>query len=62
VDASGIYWVNGTTGKVLRCDTLTGCSGSGETLAVGQIGAWRIALDEDFVYWATTTSVMKVAK
>ena len=27
VDASGIYWVNGMTGKVLRCATLTGCAG-----------------------------------
>lgn len=62
VDASGIYWVNGTTGKVLRCATLTGCNGSGETLATGQTGASRIRLDEKFVYWATSTTVMKVAK
>ena len=62
MDASGIYWVNGTTGKVLRCATLAGCSGSGETLATGQVGATRIALDAKFVYWATPTSVMKVAK
>ena len=62
VDASGIYWVNGTTGKVLRCTKLTGCMGSGETLALGQIGARRIAVDEKFVYWMTSTAVMKVAK
>ena len=54
--------MNGTTGKVLRCATLAGCSGSGETLATGQVGATRIALDAKFVYWATPTSVMKVAK
>ncbi|MBX3223763.1 MAG: hypothetical protein KF795_24840 [Labilithrix sp.] len=62
VDASGIYWVNGTTGKVLRCKTLKGCMGAGETLAVGQTGARRIALDASFVYWSTPTAVMKVAK
>ncbi|AKU93929.1 Tryptophan synthase alpha chain [Labilithrix luteola] len=62
VDASGIYWVNGTTGKVLRCSTLTGCNGSGETLATGQNGASRIRLDDKFVYWMLPTSVMKVAK
>lgn len=62
VDASGIYWVNAVTGKVLRCAKLTGCSGSGETLATGQTGAIRIRLDAKFVYWMTTTSVMKVAK
>jgi hypothetical protein len=62
VDASGIYWVNGTTGRVLKCATLTGCAGSGETLATGQVGALRIRLDGKFVYWMTPTSVMKVAK
>jgi hypothetical protein len=62
VDASGIYWVNGTTGKVLRCATATGCAGSGETLATGQVGATRIVLDASFVYWATGNAVMKVAK
>ncbi len=62
VDASGIYWVNGTTGKVLRCANLAGCQGAGETLATGQTGAKKIRLDAKFVYWATTTSVLKVAK
>ena len=62
VDASGIYWVNGMTGKVLRCATLTGCLGGGETLATGQAGALRIRLDAKFVYWMTPTAVMKVAK
>lgn len=62
VDASGIYWVNGTTGKVLRCAALTGCSGSGETLAVGHAGALGVRLDAKFVYWMTKTTVMKVAK
>jgi hypothetical protein len=62
VDASGIYWANGTTGKILRCATLTGCAGSGETLATNQTGAARIALDAKFVYWATPTAIMKVAK
>ena len=54
--------MNGTTGKVLRCATLTGCAGSGETLATGQVGATRIAVDAKFVYWTTSTTVMKVAK
>ena len=62
VDASGIYWVNGTTGKVLRCATLTGCAGGGETLATGQTGAEHIRVDAKFVYWTTMTSILKVAK
>ena len=62
VDASGIYWVNATTGKVLRCATAAGCAGSGETLATGQVGATRVALDAKFVYWATSSAVLKVAK
>jgi hypothetical protein len=62
VDASGIYWVNGTTGRVARCATLTGCAGSGDTLATGQGGAFDIAVDDTYVYWATATAVRKVAK
>lgn len=62
VDASGIYWVNGTTGRVAKCATLTGCMGSGETLATGEAGAKDIAVDDTYVYWATATSVRKVAK
>ena len=62
VDASGIYWVNGTTGRVARCATLTGCVGSGETLAIGETGAFDVALDETYVYWATATAVRKIAK
>ena len=62
VDASGIYWVNGTTGRVAKCATLTGCMGSGETLATGETGAKDIAVDDKYVYWATDTAVRKVAK
>lgn len=62
VDASGIYWVNGTTGRVARCATLTGCMGSGETLATGEAGVKDVAVDDKYVYWATETAVRKVAK
>ena len=69
VDASGIYWINATTGKILRCANLAGCPGSGETLASFTPVAInpndprpRIALDAKFVYWSTKTTVMKVAK
>jgi hypothetical protein len=62
VDASGIYWVNGTSGKVLRCPKLTGCTGGGDLLASGQTGATRIRVDAKFIYWMTPTSVMKLAK
>lgn len=62
VDASGIYWVNGTTGRVARCAKLTGCTGSGDTLATGETGVKDIAVDDKYVYWATPTAVRKVAK
>lgn len=62
VDPSGIYWVNGTTGRVAKCPTLTGCMGTGETLATNQQGATKIRLDSKFVYWLMPTAVMKVAK
>jgi hypothetical protein len=64
VDASGIYWVNGTTGKVLRCTNVKdGCAaGAIETLATGQAGARRIRLEDKFVDWMMPTSVMRVAK
>jgi len=63
VDASGIYWVNATTGSVKRCAKLTGCTtGEIETLAVGQTGAIGIAIDTNNVYWAMPTKVMRVVK
>jgi hypothetical protein len=62
-DASGIYWVNGTTGNVRRCPKLTGCtSAEVETLAVGQTGAKAIAIDANNVYWSLATKVMRVVK
>jgi hypothetical protein len=63
VDASGIYWVNGTSGNVRRCAKLTGCAaGEVETLATGQTGAKAIAIDAANVYWAMPTKVMRVVK
>ena len=62
VDASGIYWINATTGKVQVCKTLTGCAGGGALLATGQTGATRIRVDASFVYWMTPTAVWKLAK
>ncbi len=60
VDASGFYWSNATTGKILKCD-LTGCAG-GTLLASGQDGATRIRTDAKFVYWMTPTAVFRLAK
>ncbi|MDB4934856.1 MAG: Tryptophan synthase alpha chain [Labilithrix sp.] len=60
VDASGVYWSNATTGKILKCD-LTGCPG-GTLLAAGQTGAARIRVDAKFVYWMTPTAVLRLAK
>lgn len=62
VDASGIYWINGTTGKVQVCKTLTGCAGGGDLLATGQTGATRIRVDAKFIYWMTPTAIWKLAK
>jgi hypothetical protein len=63
VDASGIYWVNATSGNVRRCAKLAGCAaGEVETLATGQTGATGIAIDTDNVYWAMPTKVMRVVK
>lgn len=63
-DASGVYWVNATTGNVRRCAKLTGecAAGEVETLAVGQTGATGIAIDANNVYWAMPTKVMRVVK
>lgn len=63
VDASGIYWVNSTTGQVRRCATLAGCSAAQiETLATGQTGATKIRVDAANVYWMTSTKVFRVVK
>jgi hypothetical protein len=59
-DASGVYWANATTGKILKCD-LGGCAG-GTLLASGQDGAKRIRVDAKFVYWMTPTAVFRLAK
>lgn len=63
VDASGIYWVNGTTGQVRRCPNLAGCTAAQvETVAIDQAGAKRIRLDANNVYWMTDTKVFRVVK
>lgn len=63
VDASGIYWVNGTTGFVRRCPNLTGCTAAqNQTLATNQTGAKHIRLDAGNVYWMTDTKVLRVVK
>ncbi len=62
VDASGIYWVNGTTGKVLAARRSRDVWAAARRSRRGRRAASRIRLDAQYVYWMTTTTVMKVAK
>jgi hypothetical protein len=62
VDPEGggaLYWVNrvGSVRKVPKA------GGDVDTLAVGQVGAIAIAVDEAFVYWATQAGdLRRIAK
>ncbi len=63
VDASGIYWANGATGKILRCPKLDGCNAEEiETLAVNQTNTSRIRVDANNVYWQRETKILRLAK
>jgi hypothetical protein len=58
-DGGAVYWANrvGSIRKVPKA------GGAVTTLAVGQLDAIAIAVDEAFVYWATRAGdVRKIAK
>ena len=41
---------------------LGGCNGGPRTLAAAQAGARGLRSDDGFVYWATSTQILRVAK
>lgn len=65
VDATDVYWVELTSGNVLKC-ALTGCGGKPTAIAAQpNSNPSGIAVDAKAVYWVQSTSpgaVMKVAK
>ena len=54
VDATGFYWLQPDLGgkSVVRGCPLSGCSTDSQTLTTND--AWMFALDERYVYWAST--------
>ena len=69
VDASGVYWTNGSAGTVRVCrDLVQGCGTNAETIASGASDPGPIALDDGFVYFIArggtpdTGALLKVAK
>jgi hypothetical protein len=59
VDESGVYWTIPADGTVWRAELdLTNAL----QIAVNQKGANAIALDKNAVYWATSSSILKLAK
>lgn len=67
VDSSGVYWFdydpvpNGVASQIATCP-LSGCLGGPRTLAKDQDGTLVLHTDAHFVYWATATQILRVAK
>lgn len=67
VDSSGVYWFDydpapgGAPSQIVTCP-LSGCQGGPRTLATNQTGTLVLHTDDKFVYWATHTQILRVAK
>jgi len=66
VDAKNVTWFNseavaGMPANIMTCPA-SGCVGGPRTLATNQVEAYNLRSDDAFVYWATPTAIMRVAK
>lgn len=67
VDKDGIYWfnfdppANGAASQIAMCP-LSGCTSGPRMLAANQTGTTALHTDDKFVYWATDTQILRVAK
>ena len=67
VDGNAVSWLlrdapaGGAPMSIVTCP-VAGCSGGPRLLAAGQIGAYGLRSDDRFVYWATPTQILRVAK
>jgi len=66
VDSTGVYWHEVETSPpdtIVTCPLLgTPCTGGPRTLASNQTGMYGMKTDAAFVYWATPTQILRVAK
>jgi hypothetical protein len=67
VDATAVSWFNrdasagGASATMVTCPN-SGCTSGPRVLAAGQTGAYGLRSDDRFVYWATPTQILRVAK
>jgi sugar lactone lactonase YvrE len=59
VDESNVYWVDTASGEVWTADKAVGRP---RLIAASQRGVTTVVVDRDRIYWATSTSIMRVAK
>lgn len=68
VDDDAVTWLNrdavggiGPPAVIMTCPA-TGCAGGPRALASNQVGAYGLRSNARFVYWATPTQILRVAK
>jgi hypothetical protein len=59
VDDSSVYWVDNVSGEVWATDKV---AGQPRLIAANQQNVQTVAVDRDRIYWATDTSIMRIAK
>jgi hypothetical protein len=64
VDDTDVTWLNteGTTPNAIATCPVSGCVGGPRILAKGVAGAHASHSDGKFIYWATATSISRIAK
>ncbi|HEY1957135.1 MAG TPA: hypothetical protein VGH28_16055, partial [Polyangiaceae bacterium] len=67
-DASGVYWFNfdaplnsSNASQIVTCP-LSGCGGGPRSVATNQTGLTLMRSDASFLYWATGSQILRVAK